>query len=180
MDSSGSNSGNSYMTTGIQCFSCGTINWPTAHACMSCATQLGYGRVSNVYQGNAFPVYKSFSQKVARFFEIVDYVLLLPATLGFLYSLMLFPIGPLIIGIWYALGCLLLRGFYRHSRGLMSQSDAVCLWGFTFGYNLIELLALAVITRGELNILYVWPILVLQLSLTSLIKDLRAPKPVTN
>lgn len=173
-------SNNNYMTAGIKCFSCGTVNWPTAHACMSCATQLGYVRVSNVYQGNAFPVYKSFSQKVARFFEIVDYILLLPATLGFLYSLMLFPVGPMIVGGWYALGVLLLRGFYRHSRGQLTNKEAVRLWGFTFGYNLIDLLVLVVITRGELNLLYVWPILVLQLSLTSLIKDLREPNPVTN
>ncbi|MDX6693244.1 MAG: hypothetical protein QOF02_847 [Blastocatellia bacterium] len=173
-------SGNNYMTAGIKCFNCGVVNWPTAHACMSCATQLDYGRVANVYSGNVVPVRKSFSQKVARFFEITDYILLLPATLGFLYSLMLFPIGPLIIGGWYALGCLLLRGFRRHSRGQMSSSDAVRLWSFTFGYNLIELLVLLVMTNGKLSILYVWPILVLQLSAHAFIKDVRDPYPAIN
>lgn len=172
--------GGDYMTTGIRCFNCGVVNWPTAHACMRCATQLDYGRVSNFDGGNAVLFRRNFSQKVARFFEIVDYVLLLPATLGFLYSLMLFPVGPLIIGGWYALGCLLLRGFRLHSRGRMSNTDAARLWGFTLGYNLIELLVLAVITRGEINVLYIWPILVIQLSLTSLVKDLREQQPATN
>lgn len=171
---------------GIKCFGCGAINWPTARSCMRCTAMLE-GQVqlerqfrSYALAGDAFTVGKSFSQKVARFFEIVDYVLLLPATLGLLYSLMLFPIGPIIVGGWYTLGCLLLRGFYRHSRGRMKTSDAVKLWSFTFIYNLIELLVIIGASEGHLNALYIYPILVLQLSLTSLVKDWQQMKAVVH
>jgi hypothetical protein len=152
---------------------------------MRCTAPLERQFVNNVYNANAYNAQaytfqRNFSQKVARFFEIADYILLLPATLGLLYSLMLLPIGPIIIGGWYALGVLLLRGFRRHSRGQMSNDDAVKLWSFTFGYNLIELLVLIGVTGGTVNFLYVWPILVLQLLVTALIKDLRGPSPIIN
>lgn len=170
-------SGSIDINAGIKCFGCGAVNWPTARSCMRCTAQLdGQWQMESQFRsyalaGDAFTIGKSFSQKVARFFEIADYILLIPGTLGLLYSLGLFPVGTIIVGGWYALGCLLLRGFYRHSRGRMKPSEAVWLWGFTFAYNLIDLLIIIGATRGQINALYIWPILVLQLSLTSFIKD---------
>jgi hypothetical protein len=79
---------------------------------------------------------KTRSQKIARCFEIVGYVLFMPFTL----LLVLSNFYPL-ISILYLLSCALLIGFVRHSRGTVKSKWFPLLW---LG-NIIFCLALTVI-----------------------------------
>ena len=163
-------------TNGIKCQACGTLNWPTAMSCMSCTATLEQRPVRKVLFSSFGKM--SFSQKVARFFEITDYVLLIPATAGLLYSLFLFPFLPMIVGSWYFAGCLLLRGFFRHSRGRLSDKGITQLWLATIGYNLVDLvLTLMVANSSRDNFFYLftlWPLFVILLSATALMKEKQA------
>lgn len=102
---------------------------------------------------------KTFSQKAARVFEIVGYLLLLPGTLWLLVSFMLvlmvivdfrleyipyqilILLGTLTPSIIYSLGILLLTGYFKHSRGTLGENKIIPLWLGTFFYNLPPLLA---------------------------------------
>jgi hypothetical protein len=163
-------------TNGIQCQTCGTINWPTALACMNCTATLERRPARKVL----FPTLgrMSYSQKVARFFEITDYLLLIPATMGLLYSLALFPVLPMIVGSWYAAGCLLLHGFFRHSRGRLSDKGVTMLWLATIGYNLVDLVLTLKAADGSRDSIFylftLWPLLVIILSASALLKEKQA------
>ena len=82
---------------------------------------------------------KSFSQKVARVFEVVGYLLLVPAILGLFYSLILVFLG-LIVFLIFCLGIILLIGYFKHSRGTLSEEKVLPLWFGTFFYNALPLL----------------------------------------
>lgn len=103
---------------------------------------------------------KTFSQKAARVFEIIGYLLIVPATLLWLLSFLLVlgmlnslrlenfhhqtfdNLLPLLIpSIIYSLGILLLVGYFKHSRGTLSENKIIPLWIGTLFYNLPPLLA---------------------------------------
>lgn len=167
------------MTRGIQCTTCGAANWPTAPRCMRCNTTLYKYSAPQVYSyttdGNM-----TFSQSLARFFEIVDYVLLLPAGYGLLLSLMMAgsaPWFPLAIIVWFTLGCLLLRGFFLHSRGRLNSTQISSLWAFTIVYNMIDLAFTWAIASYDTNSTFfylgLWPLLVVVFSGMALVSESR-------
>ena len=91
---------------------------------------------------------KSLSQKIARVFEIVNYILLIPTTLielfTLLYGLIMVLAGGFVvlllivfITLIYSFGGLLLYGYFKHWRGEISQVRAVWLWIGTIIFNLI-------------------------------------------
>lgn len=99
---------------------------------------------------------KTFSQKVARFFEVMNFIALIPITLSlgvilffsvfytlaFLASgwiLIYFTIELIILLIPYSLMCLLLRGYFLHSRGRLSEEKVKWLWIGTIIFNIIPL-----------------------------------------
>jgi hypothetical protein len=167
------------MTRGIQCTTCGVVNWPTAPRCMRCNTTLDKRTPQQVFS------YKTnggmtFSQSVARFFEIVDYVLLLPAGYGLLISLILLmsaPWFPLLIIFWFTCGCFLLRGFFLHSRGRLNDTQVTRLWAATIGYNMVDLLfTLVVASYDNAPTFYyfgLWPLAVVILSGMALMSENR-------
>lgn len=88
---------------------------------------------------------KTFSQKAARVFEIVDYVLLVPSAVGLLFGLvMLFNITSFFYGLAicavFTIGTLLLIGYFKHSRGTLDEEKIFPLWGGTLVYNVLPLL----------------------------------------
>ena len=83
---------------------------------------------------------KSYSQKIARVFEIVDYILLLPAVAGVFLATLIFSVATFIVyGIFIA-GVILLVGYRRHARGNLSPENLSALWIGTAVYNFILLL----------------------------------------
>ena len=86
---------------------------------------------------------KTFSQKVARAFEIADYVLLIPAAFGVILATFLIGGAPwftfLIYGT-FILGCVLLVGYFKHSRGRLDEKHISSLWITTAIYNAVLLL----------------------------------------
>lgn len=83
---------------------------------------------------------KTYSQKIARVFEIVDYILLLPSILGVFLATLIFSIVTfLVYGIFIA-GVILLVGYRRHARGNLSPENLTALWIGTAVYNFILLL----------------------------------------
>ena len=162
---------------GIKCQMCGVLNWPTALACMNCNAAL------DKLQARALSPYKaigamSFSQKVARFFEITDYLLLVPAIFGLMFSLLLIGSAPwftLIIAASFAAGCYLLIGFFRHSRGRLSDSKVSRLWLATIVYNMIDLIVTLLIVNASRDKVYyllaLWPLLVITLSALALTSE---------
>lgn len=89
---------------------------------------------------------KTNSQNIARAFEISGYILLVPSFIAVCYSAILFFFGTsdFLIGvfIWtmFFVGCWFLRGYFRHSRGGLSDDSAATLWIATIVYNSIFLL----------------------------------------
>lgn len=86
---------------------------------------------------------KTFSQKVARAFEIADYVLLIPAALGVLLATLLIGAAPwftLLIYGTFILGVVLLVGYFKHSRGRLDEKHISALWIATAVYNTVLLL----------------------------------------
>jgi hypothetical protein len=93
---------------------------------------------------------KSYSQKVARAFEIICYFLLLPAFISLIYPLF-FLIGSLfstsfgmfLLALMFlcipAFGVLLFVGYIRHSRGKMNEGKIFPLWLGTILFNAIPL-----------------------------------------
>ena len=94
---------------------------------------------------------KTFSQKVARVFEVVGYLLLVPAILSLIYPL-LFVVGSLfslqipylvislIPFLIFGLGIALLAGYVKHSRGTLDEEKIIPLWVGTLFYNVLPLL----------------------------------------
>ena len=86
---------------------------------------------------------KTYSQKVARVFEIIDYFMLFPAGIGVLVGLFLLYANPLYTLLLYAFltfGIFLLVGYFKHSRGTLDEKYFSALWLTTAGYNLVLLL----------------------------------------
>ena len=89
---------------------------------------------------------KTFSQKVARIFEIVGYVMLIPALISLIYPLLML-LGSLaelrfdlflycsIPFILFGIGTTLLVGYIKHSRGTLDEGKIIPLWGGTFFFN---------------------------------------------
>jgi hypothetical protein len=86
---------------------------------------------------------KTYSQKVARVFEVIDYFLLLPAAFGALVGLVSFPYSPLFALLLYgvlSVGIVLLVGYFKHSRGRLDEKYSGALWLTTAVYNFVFLL----------------------------------------
>lgn len=169
-------------TAGIKCRMCGVVNWPTALACMGCNATLDKRPAREIF---AYPTTDamSFSQKVARFFEIADYLLLVPAIAGLLFSLVALRSAPwftLIIAASFAAGCYLLSGFFRHSRGWLSEAKIFSLWVATIVYNVIDLIVTLLIVNASRDkvfyFLALWPMLVILLSAMALSSEKRRLK----
>ena len=91
---------------------------------------------------------KSLSQKIARVFEIVNYILLIPTSFIEIFVLfygaqLLFSAGLTVLLFFipttlaYGFGGLLLYGYFKHWRGEISQVYAVWLWIGTIVFNLL-------------------------------------------
>lgn len=83
---------------------------------------------------------KTYSQKIARVFEIVDYILLLPAVLGLLLATLTFSGVTFIVYGIFTGGVILLVGYRRHARGDLSPENLTALWLGSAVYNFILLL----------------------------------------
>ncbi len=83
---------------------------------------------------------KTYSQKIARVFEIADYILLLPAIFGVLMATLMFGGATLIVYGIFTGGVILLVGYRRHSRGNLSPENLTALWLGSAIYNFILLL----------------------------------------
>jgi hypothetical protein len=86
---------------------------------------------------------KTYSQKVAGAFEIVDYFLLLPTGLGALMATFLLAQSPMFALTIYAviiLGIVLLVGYFKHSRNTLDSKYISALWMTTAVYNFVFLL----------------------------------------
>jgi hypothetical protein len=165
-------------TAGVECRWCGVVNWPTALACMGCNATLDKSpRQALASYAGSQPM--TYSQKVARFFELTDYLLLVPATYGLAMAMMLVVYAPwfgLSILGGYVAGCFLLRGFFRHSRGRLSDSKTSLLWRATIAYNMIDLFITLFIAESGRNgqtfyLMSLWPLLVIVLSTTALLSE---------
>lgn len=126
----------------IHCQTCGVANWETAPLCVGCQKALATIAPAVEFRR------KAATQKAARLMEIVDYLLIAPATLAFLYGMFValavsFGNGNL-EAVWgaggllftYLAGCWLFAGYYRHSRGRAFRGGPVALWGGTALFNL--------------------------------------------
>jgi hypothetical protein len=83
------------------------------------------------------------SQKIARFFEIVNYFMLVPAAFGIFMSFLLIGGAPWFTAIILAIsavGMALLVGYFKHSRGRLAESKVKALWIGTIAYNGLFLL----------------------------------------
>jgi hypothetical protein len=166
-------------TKGIRCGMCGVVNWPTAMSCMNCTATLDKRAQMDML---AYPVSgeMTFSRSLARFFEVIDYILLVPASYGMLLVVLMgfnAPLEAKLVALvmlgWFIAGCFLLRGFFRHSRGRLSDSEIRNLWLATIGYNLVDLIITCLIARSsssDMVFLYfaLWPLLVIIFSAMAL------------
>ena len=83
---------------------------------------------------------KTFSQKVAIVFEAVGYLLLIPAILSLIYSLIFVFVLGLMVFLIFCLGVVLLAGYVKHSRGTLDEEKIIPLWVGTLFYNVLPLL----------------------------------------
>ncbi len=163
----------------INCGACGVENWEAAPLCVNCSQALVVVAPPVNFAD------KTATQKVARLFEVADYLLILPGTFSFAF------------GMWYALaagsdgnsnallaaggfafayllGCYLFLGFFRHSRGRKIWGGPVVLWSLTALFNLPPFLACAYAFRENFaanvgfGLASLWYGLVVLLSLWSL------------
>jgi hypothetical protein len=171
------------ITGGIRCGMCGVINWPTAMCCMGCNAALDKTPLRAIAHNRTAPDNTgdlSFSQSLARFFEIIDFILLVPSSYGLLMSLMFLGAAPflmLAIWGWFAAGCLLMRGFFRHSRGRLERAQVSRLWWLTIGYNMVDLALLWMMAASNMSMglfyLGLWPLLVVVFSAMALASESR-------
>lgn len=100
---------------------------------------------------------RTFSQKIARVFEIVDYFLLVPSLAGLLFGVAMlgdknsFPFGLAICAV-FTIGTTLLVGYFKHSRGRLSEKSTVALWIGTIFFNALFLLPVIFFTIREINL----------------------------
>lgn len=82
----------------------------------------------------------NISQKIARTFEIVDYFMLIPAACATFLSLMFIGVAPwfpfLIFAI-FIFGCVLMIGYFKHSRGRLNEKHISALWIATIAFNAV-------------------------------------------
>jgi purine-cytosine permease-like protein len=83
---------------------------------------------------------RTYSQKIARGFELADYFLLIPAGFGVVLASMLFNFLTLLVYAFFIVGVVLLAGYYKHSRGKLRAEYFPALWLATAVYNFILLL----------------------------------------
>jgi hypothetical protein len=94
---------------------------------------------------------KTFSQKAARVFEVVGYLLLVPAILSLIFPFMMAiaSLASLQIHLFvmilipffiFGLGIILLGGYIKHPRGILDEEKIIPLWGGTLVYNVLPLL----------------------------------------
>jgi hypothetical protein len=86
---------------------------------------------------------KTYSQKVARAFEIVDYFLLIPAAIGALVGLVAIGSNPLFTLLMYTVlivGLTLLIGYFKHSRSTLDPQYISALWMTSAVFNFLLLL----------------------------------------
>jgi hypothetical protein len=86
---------------------------------------------------------RSYSQKVARIFEIVDYLMLVPAGIGALFGLVMIANRPFYAMLLYGfliVGIILLVGYFKHSRGKLDERYFSALWVTSAIYNFLLLL----------------------------------------
>ena len=86
---------------------------------------------------------KTYSQKVARVFEIMDYILLVPSALGLLLATLLIKEAAwfaLLVYAAFGVGVGLMIGYFKHSRGRLAEEYIPALWMTSAIYNLILLL----------------------------------------
>ncbi len=104
---------------------------------------------------------KTYSQKIARAFEIVDYFLLIPATFGALVGLAAFRSSPYVALLMYLVltaGIILLVGYYKHSRNRLAAKYVSALWIASAVYNFLLLLpVLYVVAAMYQNLTFVKP-----------------------
>ncbi len=85
---------------------------------------------------------KSLSEKIARVFEIVGYLQLIPAIpLVVLSAIFIFPL--LISVPVFGIGLMLFVGYVKHSHATLSEGKILPLWTATFIFNFLPLLYLA-------------------------------------
>ena len=83
---------------------------------------------------------RTYSQNVARAFEIADYILLIPAIFGAILATVI-PSGlTLLVYGFFMVGVVLLVGYYKHSRGKLDEFYFPALWIMTAVYNFVLLL----------------------------------------
>ena len=83
---------------------------------------------------------KTYSQKLAGAFEVIDYLLLLPAALGAFMGLIFLaqtPVYTLLIFGVIILGIVLMVGYFKHSRGTLNSKYISALWITTAAYNFV-------------------------------------------
>jgi hypothetical protein len=83
------------------------------------------------------------SQKAARGFEIVGYVMLIPAIFGLIAASFFITEAPwftLLIWAFAGYGVALLVKYYNHSRGRLPENKIAGMWIGTIVYNLVLLL----------------------------------------
>lgn len=88
----------------------------------------------------------NYSQKIARAFEIADYLLLIPAGFGVFAASLLIKDVPWFTFLIYAIfgfGFVLLVGYFKHSRGRLNESRVRALWIATAIFNGVLLLPAA-------------------------------------
>ena len=85
---------------------------------------------------------KHLSEKIARVFEIVGYIQMIPAILLVIVSAIF--ILPLLISVpLFTIGLVLFIGYIKHSRGNLDESKVEILWVATFLFNFLPLLYMA-------------------------------------
>jgi hypothetical protein len=105
---------------------------------------------------------KSFSQRVARFLEIINYFVLIPTSLIEIFTI-LFGFNFLVTGesgalffcvvitAIYAFGALLLYGYFKHSRGETSENTSFWLWVGTIVFNSVPVVLMLWILANDRN-----------------------------
>lgn len=94
---------------------------------------------------------KSLSEKIAKVFEVVNYIFIVPAILILFILLLIFLCGlfslqwlsciyALIFFFIIGIGVILFVGYIKHSRGTLDESKILPLWMVTFLYNVLPLM----------------------------------------
>ena len=91
---------------------------------------------------------KTYSQKIAGVFEVLSYILMIPAAFGLFYGLLMLLTGlkrgvaaETLLGltpfVLAAVGVTLLVGYHKHARGRLAPNRVFALWMATAVFNLL-------------------------------------------